>query len=309
MIPYYNHIDSMWHAAVSECRMSRGTDSRNGGTHEVIGWAGQLLHSGKSWLKNPRRALSPTYAAAEVLWYLGQRRDVGMIRTYAPQYEKFAEDDGIVHGAYGPRMADQVTKVITVLRAHPESRQAVVQLWQESDLEHAFALDKRDLPCTLTMQFLKRGQELHMVVSMRSNDVWLGLPYDVFAFTCVQRLVAGSLGLVAATYTHMVGSLHLYDKHWTSAREAQDILPENDGHVGWPNEDCWGMRFHACQAEEDMRTGRFDPAHDYDQLPEHGMLRDLVTLCSVQHLGELAIPVFSDTMQKGLERHADRRRD
>ena len=61
------------------------------------------------------------------------------------------------------------------------------------------------------MQFLVRRGSLHMVVHMRSNDAFLGLSHDIFAFTFIQELVARSLGLKLGTYKHMVGSLHIYD--------------------------------------------------------------------------------------------------
>jgi len=46
---------------------------------------------------------------------------------------------------------------------------------------------------------------------MRSNDVYLGLPHDIFVFTMLQEMIARSLGLEVGFYQHMVGHLHLYD--------------------------------------------------------------------------------------------------
>jgi hypothetical protein len=55
---------------------------------------------------------------------------------------------------------------------------------------------------------------------MRSNDVWLGFPYDVFVNTCLQQILANEMQLELGTYTHHVGSLHLYEKNEKAAREA-----------------------------------------------------------------------------------------
>ena len=46
---------------------------------------------------------------------------------------------------------------------------------------------------------------------MRSNDVWLGLPYDVFCFTSIQCLISEEIGIPLGWYQHQVGSLHVYD--------------------------------------------------------------------------------------------------
>ena len=47
---------------------------------------------------------------------------------------------------------------------------------------------------------------------MRSNDVWWGVPYDVFQFTFLQIQLAQVLGLEPGVYTHQAGSFHLYDR-------------------------------------------------------------------------------------------------
>jgi thymidylate synthase len=69
----------------------------------------------------------------------------------------------------------------------------------------------RDIPCTLSLQFMwTEGERLGLRVSMRSNDVWLGLPYDLFQFTALQCAMADALGVEPGPYVHTVGSLHLY---------------------------------------------------------------------------------------------------
>ena len=60
------------------------------------------------------------------------------------------------------------------------------------------------------MQFIVRCEELHLFVCMRSNDAFMGLPHDVFAFTMLQELVARLIGCELGHYHHFVSSLHLY---------------------------------------------------------------------------------------------------
>ena len=64
-----------------------------------------------------------------------------------------------------------------------------------------------------------------MLVHMRSNDSYKGLPGDVFAFTMIQELVARSLDVEVGRYKHFVGSLHLYE---TDAIRAKHFIAE-----GW----------------------------------------------------------------------------
>ncbi|MNP18299.1 Thymidylate synthase [compost metagenome] len=49
---------------------------------------------------------------------------------------------------------------------------------------------------------------------MRSNDIYLGMPYDIFSFTMLQEMLALELNVELGSYTHMVGSLHIYEKHF-----------------------------------------------------------------------------------------------
>lgn len=53
-----------------------------------------------------------------------------------------------------------------------------------------------------------------MIVNMRSNDVWVGMPNDVFCNTMIQILMCKLLNLNLGWYQHQVGDLHAYEKHF-----------------------------------------------------------------------------------------------
>jgi thymidylate synthase len=116
---------------------------------------------------------------------------------------------------------DQVQNVVRLLRSHPDSRRAVIQLFDAADIEKHY----KEIPCTCTLQFMVRRRRLRMFTSMRSNDAFLGLPHDVFAFTMLQEIVARTLGLEMGDYKHAVGSLHLYE---SDRKKAQRLVNE-----GW----------------------------------------------------------------------------
>jgi thymidylate synthase len=147
----------------------------------------------------------------ELFWYISCKQDLPSIQYYIKRYEKYAEPDGTIWGAYGPRMFGGETSQYEVVRdrlkAKPDTRKAVIQLFDREDI----LVEYKDVPCTSTLQFMVRDGFLHLVVSMRSNDVFMGFPHDVFAFTMIQEILANHLGVKLGTYKHMVGSFHLYD--------------------------------------------------------------------------------------------------
>lgn len=118
---------------------------------------GQRVRASKGWnkelsgvvleLRNPLARLSRTETKGtvfsclgETLWYLARSNDLGFIKYYIKIYGKFAESDGTIHGAYGPRLfgmragINQIDNVIKLLQRKPSSRQAVVQLFNAEDL-------------------------------------------------------------------------------------------------------------------------------------------------------------------------------
>jgi thymidylate synthase len=160
----------------------------------------------------PARVLNPAFAAAETVWILSGT-DAPWIHLYTQQLRQYA-DDGVMKGAYGPRLrhwhgrVDQLAVVVELLRADPDSRRAVIQLYDPA----LDAAGHRDVPCTLGYRFHIRHGRLHMSTTMRSQDAWTGLPYDLFAATVLHELMAGWLGVEVGDYRHHVDSLHLYEQ-------------------------------------------------------------------------------------------------
>lgn len=185
--------------------------STNGGSLEFLGVTLRMAKPRARLSRSQTRA-RPFSALGELLWYLSGSDEAAFVGPYIPFYVKKGKPP-TVNGAYGPRIRsrygfDQLQAAIDVMRRKDGSRRTVIQIYEAKDL---LAEDGIDIPCTTTMQFHRRGGILHMSVTMRSNDAYLGLPHDVFCFTMLQELVAAELELELGEYIHMVGSMHLYD--------------------------------------------------------------------------------------------------
>lgn len=186
--------------------------STNGKSLEFLGVTFRIAKPRARLSRSQTRA-RPFSALGELLWYLSGSDEAAFVGAYIPFYVSKGKP-AIVNGAYGPRIRsrhgfDQLQAAIDMMRRKDGSRRIVIQLYEAEDL---LADDNVDIPCTTTMQFHRRGNVLHMSVTMRSNDAYLGLPHDVFCFTMLQELVATELDLELGEYIHMVGSMHLYDR-------------------------------------------------------------------------------------------------
>lgn len=223
---------------------------------------GPCLH-----LKNPRARFSRTEgkgkvfsALGELLWYLSKDTRLDFIDYYVPnQFQKESDDQVRVRSGYGGRLfsfngIDQVGNVIRQLRAKPSSRRAVIQLFDASDLEGEFA----SVPCTCTLQFLARDGRLNLFVSMRSNDAYVGLPHDVFAFTMLQEMIARSTDHELGEYKHCAGSLHLYEDDREPAKEylKEGWQPTTIVMPSMPNGDPWDSIEALQRLEEGLRNGK-----------------------------------------------------
>ncbi len=250
-------LDDLMHDVIQAIQSDgESIDPRKGACKEL---RGVLLE-----LSNPRARLSRTETRgklfsclAEFCWYMAGSNQLDFISYYIPEYKRYAEGD-VIFGAYGRRFfnfagINQVTNVIDLLRREPDSRRAVIQLFAAGDI----AREHNDVPCTCALQFMIRDGALHMVTFMRSNDVYLGLPHDIFCFTMLQELMARTLGAEVGNYKHAVGSLHLYEHNLEAAQQFLDegFQSTKIAMPTMPEGDPWSAIEFLLKAETTIRAG------------------------------------------------------
>lgn len=242
---------------------------------ELIQFSGKRIETGKGGctevtgalleLTNPLARLSRTETRGklfsplgELCWYLAKSKQLDFIEYYIPKYKEAAED-GVIPGAYGPRLfawngINQIANVTRRLKERPNTRRAAVQLFEAADID----VKHEEVPCTCTLQFLLRDNKLNMFVFMRSNDAYFGLPHDIFCFTMLQEIVARQIPAQLGNYKHFVGSLHLYDNYSKAAQRFLDegFQPTTLFMPPMPEGDPWPAIRTLLEAEEQIRTGK-----------------------------------------------------
>lgn len=251
-------LDDLLEAVYGHLLKSRNRVSPTKGPNREV--TGALLK-----ISDPRTRFSRTEqrgtllsCLGETLWYLSGSDELEFVEYYIKGYRelsKISQRAKSASGAYGPRLFGpkrQVPNIIEMLNNSDKrsTRQAVIQIFDRRDL------GQKDVPCTCTLQFFARGKLLHMMASMRSNDAYLGLPHDVFAFTMLQELVARSIGLEVGEYSHAVGSLHLYDTDQDAAKRYLDAgWQEKIAMPPMPMGDPWPSVKWLLDAEKEIRAG------------------------------------------------------
>lgn len=104
---------------------------------------------------------------------------------------------------------DQIAAAVEKLRQAPHTRRAQAvtwQAWQDVGID--------DPACLQRIWLRAENEQLHMTIHIRSNDAFKAAFMNMFAFTELQRQVAGQLGLEVGHYIHIADSFHIYGSYF-----------------------------------------------------------------------------------------------
>ena len=202
---------------------------------------------------DPQRKLNYRFMVAQWLTTFLGLEDLPILENYNKAIASYETDgQGGTYPSYGPRLHAQWPFVFKSLRDDLDSRQAVMSIWERqvpnnTEPNQQEYITKYYVPCTLNLQFLVRGNRLHTIISMRSSDAWLGLPYDFFNFTMLANYLASNLSyekrrlIAPGSITINMGSSHLYETNWATAASivnapsgASGLSPRIPGSAYYP---------------------------------------------------------------------------
>ncbi|OBZ07552.1 hypothetical protein A8L34_25805 [Bacillus sp. FJAT-27264] len=173
-----------------------------------------------------KRGFNPFFVLSESSWILSGLNTVSPLDFFIKDYAKFSDDGTTLNGAYGYRLRnkfgyDQINRAISLLKNNPSTRRVVLSLWSTDDLGY----QSNDLPCNISIILKVRSGKLDITVINRSNDVFLGVPHNVFVFFMLQVYIAKGIGCEVGIQRHFTDSLHLYERDMDQVKE---ILSANN---------------------------------------------------------------------------------
>jgi thymidylate synthase len=142
--------------------------------------------------------------------------------------------------------------VVASLRTNPASRRHIIEGWNVAELER-MALP----PCHKTYQFHVTDGRLSCLLTQRSCDVALGLPFNLVGATVLTRMLAQQADLEPGELVWSGGDTHLYLNHahlveaqlarTPSGNPRLDLVRRPDSIFGYAIED-FAVRDYTPQA-------------------------------------------------------------
>ena len=107
-----------------------------------------------------------------------------------------------------------IDNLIETLKKNPGNRRMVLSLWQNEWLETA-ALPS----CVWNSQWNLTEGRLNLLVTSRSSDVPLGLPFNIVQYATLCHLIAHCVGAEPGQFTFITNDAHIYENQIDGIKE------------------------------------------------------------------------------------------
>lgn len=167
--------------------------------------------------------------------------------------ESFAEEFGDLGNIYGKQWRrwedsegneiDQIANVIKSIKETPESRRHIVSGWNVGELD-SMALP----PCHTLFQFYVADNKLSCHLYQRSQDEFLGMPFNIASYALLTHIIAREVGLDVGELVITAGDSHIYLNHIDQVKEQLTREPR----------DLPQLRIHSDKPFDELEVDDFE---------------------------------------------------
>ena len=155
------------------------------------------------------------------IWEEWKDEDGELGKIYGHQWRNFGaaseENDGWFFGVTG---FDQLKWLINEIKTNPTSRRLYVTA-ADPNSRYDQVLDC----CHNYFQVVIKNGKLNLYFQMRSNDVFLGLPYNATSYAVLAHILALETGYEVGELVYSGVDVHLYQNHIEQAKEQLSRKP------------------------------------------------------------------------------------
>lgn len=113
-----------------------------------------------------------------------------------------------------PVIVDQLENVIEGLKKDPNGRRHIISAWNAAELDN-MALP----PCHVMYQFIVNDGKLSCMMTQRSADMFLGVPFNIASASLLTCMIAHVTGYERGEFVHSLGDAHIYVNHIDAVKE------------------------------------------------------------------------------------------
>ncbi|KZM42938.1 thymidylate synthase [Marinomonas sp. SBI22] len=173
----------------------------------------------------------------ELLWFLkGETNIQYLTENGVTIWDEWATEEGELGPVYGAQWRswkghdgkeyDQVSELIKGLKSNPNSRRHIINGWNvaclpdESKAPDVNAAEGRMAlpPCHVLYQFYVCDNKLSASLYIRSNDLFLGNPYNTASLAFLTHMIAQQCDMEVGEIVISIGDCHLYSNHIEQAK-------------------------------------------------------------------------------------------
>ncbi|MBI6823912.1 thymidylate synthase [Pseudomonas syringae] len=181
----------------------------------------------------------------ELLWFITGDTNVRYLQENGVSiWNEWANEKGDLGPVYGAQWRswqdsngnkiDQLQTLIDGIKERPNSRRHILNAWNVALLpdesvsprENATAGFMALPPCHVMYQFYVANGRLSCMLTQRSGDCFLGVPYNGASVALLTHMIAQQCDLIPGEIVHSFGDLHLYSNHIEQARLQIERVPK-----------------------------------------------------------------------------------
>jgi thymidylate synthase len=190
---------------------------RNGITRQITG-AQIKANLNEGFPVVTGKQIFPKSCFVETEWLLSGQCNIKFLNNYNVHiWDKWADENGDLGPVYGYQLINfnginQIENIIKEFKLNKYSRRLLFNMW------NPFDLNKMNLPpCHYAFQFIVTNNYVDVVVSMRSLDLFIGLPYDMVMYATILHSFANEFNLIANEVVINAANAHVYEEHISKA--------------------------------------------------------------------------------------------